>query len=73
MLFRSNKRHAKKRKVGYKVRALTLLRVPFILVVGEREREEKTVAVRNLKGENLGAIPLDAWLAEMQRMQQEYK
>jgi len=60
-------------KVGYKVRALTLDRVPFILVVGDREREEKSVAVRNLKGENLGTMPLDAWIAEMQRMQSEYE
>ncbi len=60
-------------KVGYKVRVLTLLRVPFILVVGDRERERKTVAVRNLKGENLGSIPLDVWLAEMRRMQREYE
>ena len=60
-------------KVGYKVRALTLDRVPFMLVVGDREREEKSVAVRNLKGENLGTMPLDAWIAEMQRMQSEYE
>ena len=60
-------------KVGYKVRALTLDRVPFILVVGDREREEKTVAVRSLAGENLGTMPLDAWIAEMHRMQQEYE
>jgi len=60
-------------KVGYKVRALTLDRVPFMLVVGDRELEEKSVAVRNLKGENLGTMPLDAWIAEMQRMQSEYE
>jgi len=60
-------------KVGYKVRGLTLDRVPFMLIVGDREREDKTVAVRNLAGENLGTMPLDAWIAEMRRMQQEYE
>ncbi len=60
-------------KVGYKVRALTLERVPFILVVGDRERAERTVAVRNLAGENLGSMPLDAWLAEMRRMREQYQ
>ena len=60
-------------KVGYKVRALTLARVPFILVVGDRERAERTVAVRSLSGESLGDMPLDAWLARMKRMREHYE
>ncbi len=60
-------------KVGYKVRALTLARVPFILVVGDRERAERTVAVRSLAGENLGDMPLDAWLDRMRRMREAYE
>ncbi len=60
-------------KVGYKVRALTLARVPFILVVGDRERAERTVAVRSLSGESLGDMPLDAWVARMKRMREHYE
>jgi len=60
-------------KVGYKVRALTLARVPFILVVGDRERAERTVAVRSLAGENLGDMPLDVWLDRMRRMREAYE
>ncbi len=60
-------------KVGYKVRALTLARVPFILVVGDRERAERTVAVRSLSGESLGDMPLDDWVARMKRMREHYE
>ncbi|MDQ7005028.1 MAG: threonine--tRNA ligase [Ghiorsea sp.] len=59
-------------KVGYKVRAHTLQRVPFILVVGEREKEESTVSVRNRAGDNLGVKTVDEWIVEMQNMTQQY-
>jgi len=60
-------------KVGYKVRAHTLERVPFILVVGEREKEESTISVRTRSGDNLGSKTVDAWISEMTEMQKEYK
>jgi len=60
-------------KVGYKVRAHTLDRVPYILVVGDRERDEQTISVRTRSGDNLGSMSVDAWIAEMQNMQKEYK
>ena len=60
-------------KVGYKVRAHTLERVPFILVIGEREKEEGTVSVRTRSGENLGSKSVAAWIEEMTSMQKEYK
>ena len=59
-------------KVGYKVRAHTLQRVPFILVVGEREKEENTVSVRTRSGDNLGVQSVDSWIAEMQNMKKQY-
>ena len=54
-------------KVGYKVRAHTLTRVPFILVAGDREREEGTISVRDLSGQNIGTFSVDDWIAEMQK------
>ncbi|MDQ7010879.1 MAG: threonine--tRNA ligase, partial [Mariprofundaceae bacterium] len=60
-------------KVGYKVRAHTLARVPFILVAGDRERDEGTISVRTRSGENLGAKPVAAWIDEMSAMQDEYR
>ena len=60
-------------KVGYKVRAHTLARVPFILVAGDRERDEGTISVRSRSGENLGTKPVAAWIDEMRTMQDEYR
>jgi len=46
-------------KIGFKIREHTLQRVPYLLVVGDREMENQTVAVRTLAGEDLGALPLE--------------
>ncbi len=59
-------------KLGYKVRALTLERVPFILVAGARESEEKTVSIRSRDGENLGVMGVDAWIDRMRSMRNDY-
>ena len=60
-------------KVGYKVRAHTLERVPFILVAGDRERDEGTISVRDLSGSNLGSFTLDDWIAEMQQKRNNHE
>lgn len=60
-------------KVGYKVRAHTLERVPFILVAGEREKEEGTVSVRTRSGDDLGVMSVETWVAEMQNMVKQYQ
>ncbi|HEY5775616.1 MAG TPA: threonine--tRNA ligase [Xanthomonadales bacterium] len=49
-------------KIGFKIRAHTLDRVPYLLVVGDREVEEGTVAVRTREGENLGSMEVDAFV-----------
>ena len=43
-------------KIGYKIREHTLQRVPFLLVVGDREKENGLVAVRTRGGEDLGSM-----------------
>jgi threonyl-tRNA synthetase len=48
-------------KIGFKIREHTLRRVPYLLVVGDREVEEGTVAVRTREGENLGSMTLEAF------------
>jgi threonyl-tRNA synthetase len=48
-------------KIGYKIREHTLARIPYMLVVGKREAESRAVAVRTRKGEDLGAMPLEAF------------
>jgi threonyl-tRNA synthetase len=53
-------------KVGFKIRELELAKTPFILVVGEKEREAGTVAVRGRHGRDLGVLLLDDFASLMQ-------
>ena len=46
-------------KVGYKIREHILQRVPYMLVIGDRELETNTVAVRTRSGEDLGTMSLE--------------
>ena len=48
-------------KIGFKIRERTLERIPFMLVVGDKEMESGTVNVRTREGENLGSMSLDAF------------
>jgi threonyl-tRNA synthetase len=48
-------------KIGYKIREHTLQKVPYLLVVGDRERENGLVSVRARSGEDLGNMPLTAF------------
>ena len=55
-------------KIGFKIREHTLQRIPYLLVVGDREMERGEVAVRSRSGEDLGAMSIEAF-AEMAREQ----
>ncbi len=55
-------------KVNLKIREAQLQKVPFMLVVGDREAEAGQVAVRNRKRGDLGAKPLDEFLADLQKL-----
>jgi threonyl-tRNA synthetase len=52
-------------KISYKVREHSVTKVPVLLVVGRREAEERTVAVRRLGGSAQTVLGLDAALAEL--------
>lgn len=53
-------------KIGFKIREHTLRRVPYLLVVGEREEQNQAVAVRTRKGEDLGAMPVEDFVSLLQ-------
>jgi threonyl-tRNA synthetase len=53
-------------KIGFKIRQHTLQRVPFLLVVGDREAESNTVAVRTRSGEDLGSMSIDDIAVQLQ-------
>jgi threonyl-tRNA synthetase len=54
-------------KIGYKIREAQLQKVPYMLVVGDREAAESAVAVRSRSGGDLGAQSVDAFIASAQR------
>jgi len=54
-------------KIGYKIREHSLQKLPYQLVVGDKEMPAGTVAVRTRGGEDLGAMPLDVFVARLER------
>jgi threonyl-tRNA synthetase len=48
-------------KISFKIREHTLQRVPYLLVLGEREASEQTMAVRTRGGKDLGSMTVDAF------------
>ena len=48
-------------KIGFKIREHTIERVPYLLVIGDKEVESQTVAVRARNGEDLGSMDLEAF------------
>ncbi|MBT1063792.1 threonine--tRNA ligase [Bowmanella sp. Y26] len=54
-------------KIGFKIREHTLRRVPYMLVVGDKEMEAGEVAVRTRKGEDLGKFSLEEFINKAQQ------
>lgn len=54
-------------KVGAKIRLARLDRVPYMLVIGAREAESGTVSVRHLDREDLGAMPINEFVQNIQQ------
>ena len=48
-----------------KIRAAQTRKIPYMLVVGDREQEAGQVAVRARSGGNLGAVPVDDFVAQI--------
>ncbi|MBE9591457.1 threonine--tRNA ligase [Moraxella sp. K127] len=54
-------------KIGFKIRERTLERIPFMLVLGDKEVESGTVNVRTREGDNLGSMSLDDFIAVLDK------
>ncbi len=52
-------------KIGYKIREAQLEKVPYMLVVGDKEVEAGAVAVRSRKNGDMGAMPADEFIAKL--------
>lgn len=48
-------------KIGFKIREHSMQRVPYLLVIGDKEMEDQTVSVRTQKGEDLGSLSISAF------------
>jgi threonyl-tRNA synthetase len=53
-------------KISYKIREHSLQKLPYQVVVGDKEMQANTVAVRTRSGEDLGAMGLDSFLARLE-------
>lgn len=53
-------------KIGFKIREHTLQKVPYLLVVGDKEVESQKVAVRTRCGKDLGSLSLDEFIAKLE-------
>jgi threonyl-tRNA synthetase len=52
-------------KITYKIREHSMQRVPYQIIVGDKERQENKVAVRKRGGEDLGQMDFDAFLLKL--------
>lgn len=54
-------------KIGYKIREAQLQKVPYMLVLGEKEQNANLVAVRSRKGGDIGQINIDEFIANIKK------
>ena len=69
MLFRSVGIRAtidtRSEKIGYKIREAQLKKIPYMLILGDKESESGTVAVRSRKDGDLGAVAVDEFIKKV--------
>jgi threonyl-tRNA synthetase len=65
--FRSEK-YFENEKLGYKIRQAQMQKIPYMLVVGDKEVEAGSVAPRTRDGQNMGSLPVDKFIALLQEI-----
>ena len=60
-------------KIGYKIREAQVRKVPYMLIIGEKEVNDGTVSVRSRGDGELGAMPVDAFIEKLQKEIKEKK
>jgi threonyl-tRNA synthetase len=58
-------------KIGYKIREAQMQKIPYMLVLGDKEAQDGTVAVRSRSSGDMGAMTLDAFMADIERERAE--
>ena len=59
-------------KMGYKIREAQVQKIPYMLVIGDKEIEAKAVGVRNRKEGDLGQIPVDDFISKIKEEIKNY-
>ena len=52
-------------RLGYKIRQATMQKVPYVIVVGQKEVESNTINVRVRDGEDVGETTVEAWVGQL--------
>ncbi len=60
-------------KIGLKIREATLKKIPYSIIIGAKEQETNTVAVRTREGQDLGQMSLDAFIDMITKQIKEFK
>ncbi len=60
-------------KIGYKIRQATLGKIPYMLILGDKEVEDKKITVRRRDGKNFELIDLDDFISDIKRIITEKK
>lgn len=60
-------------KIGLKIREATLKKIPYSLIIGAKEQETNTVAVRTREGQDLGQMSLEAFIDMITKQVKEFK
>jgi threonyl-tRNA synthetase len=55
-------------KIGFKIREHTIQRIPYLLVIGDKEMDNGEVAVRSQSGDDLGTMTVDGFLAHVNEL-----
>ena len=58
-------------KIGYKIREAQLEKLPYMLILGDKEKEEGTVSVRMREKGDVGAMPLGDFVAKVKKENDE--
>lgn len=54
-------------KIGFKIREHSMQRIPYQVIIGDKELEEQNITVRTQKGEDLGSLSIDKFVAQIKQ------
>lgn len=52
-------------KIGFKIRGHSIQRVPYLVIIGDKELEEQSMTVRTQKGDDLGSLSMESFSAQL--------